>query len=218
MTRTRVFIADDHPVVRDGLRFTIERDAAGIVVAGEADNGRGALAFADRQHADVYILDVTMPELNGIDTARMLLERDSEARILMLSFHDSPAIVEAALASGARGYILKQNATHDIVKAIREIRRGRYYVSPSISRDIVESARQGRRRPSSGPVGRILTSREREVLQMIAEGLTSREIAVRLSVSVNTVRAHRSRLMSKLDVHKETDLVRHAVQRGMVHI
>ncbi len=219
MAGVRVFIADDHPVVRDGLRFTIERSGRGLSVVGEAANGRDVLAFAATGRVDVFILDVTMPELNGIDTARMLLAADPAARILMLSFHDSKAIVEAALQSGARGYILKESATQDVVAAIREVMRDRYYLSPAISHVVIEGFLESRRaQTATGLAGQPLTPRERETLQLIAQGLTSREVAERLDVSVNTVRVHRRRLMAKLDVHKETDLVRHAAQRGMVQM
>jgi two-component system, NarL family, response regulator NreC len=217
MARVDVFIADDHPVVRDGLRFTIERSGGDIAVVGEADNGRGVLACVGTLHVDVYILDVTMPELNGIDTARLLLAANPEARILMLSFHDSKAIVEAALRGGAHGFILKESATQDIVEAIRAVMRGDCYLSPSLV-DIVRRGPAGRYVASGSLPGQELTARERETLQLIAEGLTSREIAGRLAVSVNTVRVHRRRLMAKLDVHKGTDLVRHAAQRGMIQI
>jgi DNA-binding NarL/FixJ family response regulator len=214
----RVVIADDHPVVRDGLRLTIERSAEDIQVVGEADTGREVLALAQDQAVDVYVLDITMPDLNGMEAMRRLLRADADTRVIILSLHDSRGFVEEAIQSGARGYLVKESATRNIVQAIREVHAGNFFLSPAVSSFVVTDYLGRETAPSPPPASRVLTSREREVLQLIAEGLTSKEIAARLGLATNTVRVHRNKLMAKLDIHKETDLVRYAVKQGIAKL
>jgi two-component system NarL family response regulator len=215
----RVLIADDHPVVRDGLRMTIERSGKDIQVVAEASDGMEVLKLAAKDSADVYILDITMPAMNGIETARELLKKAPAAKIIMLSLHDTKALVEEALAVGARGYLTKESATRDVVDAISEVRAGRYYLSPRIAHHLVNAGQKGKRRSRNlRPGPGALTGQEKKVLQLIAEGHSGKEIAVLLGLSAHTVHAHRSSLMAKLDIHKQADLVRYAIREGIAKL
>lgn len=212
-----VVIADDHPIVRDGLRLTIERNAPDFHIAGEAANGREVLKLAQRHAVDVFVLDITMPGLNGIETARRLRRKDRDCKIILLSLHSTRAFVKEALACGARGYIVKESATHDIIQGVREVHRGKFFLSPSISSYLVEGFVLGTDMKKKSPLAQ-LTSREREVLQLVAEGLSSKEIAEKLGIALNTVHVHRNNVMHKLKIHKETDLVRYAIREGVAKL
>jgi DNA-binding NarL/FixJ family response regulator len=214
----RVLIADDHPVVRDGLRFSIERSDRGIEIVAEASNGVEVLTLAESSPVDVFILDITMPELNGIETARELVRRQPSAKIIILSFHSSRAMVEQALAAGARGYLTKETATRNVVEAVRQVHAGQSFLSPDVAHLIVEDdvGRDVRNR-AAGP-GPPLTPQEKRILQLIAEGLSTKEIAVKLDRSENTIHAHRNHLMAKLGLRKSTDLVRYAIREGIAKL
>lgn len=211
----RVLIADDHPIVRDGLRFCIERWGKNIEITGEAQDGMEVLQLAKKHPIDVFILDVAMPLLNGLDTTRALLREQPTAKIIVLSFHTTRGVVEEAMRAGARGYLTKETASQHIVEAVRQVAGGRSYLSPDVDRFMVELAFKGHRGRRNQRTG-ALTVQERRVLQLIAEGKTSKEIASLLSVATNTVHAHRKNLMAKLDVHKQTDLVRIALRDGII--
>jgi len=210
-----VIIADDHPVVRDGLRLTIQRKAKDIRVVGEADDGLEVMDLANRRRADVYILDITMPRLNGIQTTRRLLRMQPDAKIIILSLHGGQGFVEESLENGAKGYIVKESATRDVIKAIRQVYKGDVFLSARVSKHIVEGFSLKRRRSRHTSKAR-LTPREKDVLMFIAQGLTSKEIADKFKVAPNTVHVHRNNLMTKLDIHKETDLVRYAIRQGLI--
>jgi DNA-binding NarL/FixJ family response regulator len=212
----RVLIADDHPVVVDGLRFSIERSDSGIEIVAEASNGLEVLKHAENSPADVYILDITMPELNGIETARELVRRHPSAKVIILSFHNSRAMVERALEAGARGYLTKETATKNIVEAIYQVRAGHSFLSPDVAHLVVEDYVGRDHRDRATRQGTPLTAQERRVLQLIAEGLTTKEIASKLKRSENTIHTHRNHLMTKLGVRKGTDLVRYAIREGIV--
>jgi two-component system, NarL family, response regulator NreC len=214
----RVLIADDHPVVRDGLRFSIERSDSGIEVVAEASNGLEVLRHAESSPVDVYILDITMPELNGIETARELVQRQPSARIIMLSFHNSRAMVEQALAAGARGYLTKETATRNVVEAICQVRAGHSFLSPDVAHFVMEAYAGRDDRIRTARRGASLTAQERRVLQLIAEGLSTKEIAVKLDRSENTIHAHRNHLMAKLGLRKGADLVRYAIREGIAKL
>jgi DNA-binding NarL/FixJ family response regulator len=200
----RVLVADNHPIVRDGLRFILAR-AGDIRVVAEAGDGAEALKLAASHAVDVFILDITMPGVNGLSAARALLARDGAAKIIMLSLNDTRAFVDAALAAGARGYLTKTTASQLVVHAVREVHAGRRYLGPDVARAGANPASRGR----------ALTLQEGIVLQLLGEGRTVLEIARQLGRSVNTVRAHRRNLMAKLDVHKQTELVRLAIREGL---
>jgi len=214
----RVVIADDHPLVRDGLRFSIERSGLDIAVVGEAADGAALLELLARCTADVVILDITMPLMNGLDAARTLLRRQPDTRIIMLSFSSTRAFVEEALSIGARGYLTKETAGRNLVEAICEVHAGRFFLSPDITQHVVRRTVPDADRASRTGAGTALSLQERRVLQRIAEGRTAKEIAVELGRAVNTIQAHRKSLMAKLGIHKQADLVRYAVREGIAKL
>lgn len=210
-----VVIADDHAVVRDGIKTIVERIGKDIKVIGEAANGNEVLEMASEKRADVYVIDIAMPGLNGIETADRLMKMDPENRIIILSMHDNRTFVEKALRCGVRGYILKENAVEEIVHAIREVYTGGCFLSPKISKFMVSGffGRRGHYKQYQKVID--LTRREKQILQLIAEGFTGREIAGQLNLSLNTVHVHRKNVMRKLDIHKQTELIRYAFKEGI---
>lgn len=215
----RLVIADDHPVVRDGLRLTIERSGRDIRIVGEANDGLEVLKLASSTAVDVFLLDITMPHQNGIETTRELLRRSPTAAVIILSLHDTKVMVEEALAAGARGYLTKEMATQTVVEAVTQVHAGRSYLCPRIAHFVIEAGVQKRRLPRRRGAGtEALTRQERRVLQLIAEGHGNREIAALLGLSPNTIHVHRTHLMAKLDLHKQADLVRHALKAGIAKL
>jgi DNA-binding NarL/FixJ family response regulator len=206
----RILLAEDHVIVRQGLRALLEQ--AGMAIVGEASDGPEALRIAHEQHPDVAVLDIGMPHLNGLETARRLREGFPQTKIVMLTMHAEDPYVLEAMQAGADGYILKTQATLDLVKAIQDVLQGEIYLSSRISRAIVKAYLSRSALPPDP-----LTSREREVLQLIAEGETTKEIAWRLGLSAKTVESHRIKLMHKLDIHDTATLVRYAIRRGLTH-
>ncbi len=215
----RVVIADDHPVVRDGLRLMIERSGKDIVVVGEAADGMEVLKLATAKPADVFILDITMPKMNGMQTAAALLKTSPAAKIIMLSLHDTKTMVDEALAAGARGYLTKEMATRTVVDAVIEVHAGRYYLCPSIVHFIVDNAFIGKRAAGRRGVARVMLSgQEKKVLQLIGEGHSNKEIASMLDLSGNTIHAHRNSVMAKLSIHKQAELIRYAIKAGLAKL
>ena len=219
MTRSlapiRVIIADDHALVREGLTAVLERTTNDILVVGEASGGNQALEVARRTPADIYVLDISMPSLNGLEVMARLLRRDKQAKIIILSMHEDKATIERALRAGARGYLAKISATGDIARALRTVYSGRYYLSPSLS-DVIAILLDDTDGYSGSPSAGQLSSKEREIIQMIAEGQGNKQIAYLLKISPHTVHAHRHNIALKLDIHKQTDLVRYAIKEGIV--
>jgi len=208
---TRILLADDHLVVREGLRALLE--AAGFKVVGEARDGREAIKLANILEPEVTVLDIGMPGLNGVDACRELLRDLPDMRIIVLTVHAEDAYVVEALRAGARAYVLKTQAGSDLVRAIGEVTQGRIYLSPSVSSAVVQAFLAGSTSPADP-----LTPREREVLQLIAEGRSTKEAAGILGVSVKTAETHRTRLMTKLDIHHTAGLVHYAIRRGLVRV
>jgi two-component system, NarL family, response regulator NreC len=204
----RILLAEDHVMVRQGLRVLLER--AGMVVIGEASDGQEALRLAHEYTPDVAVLDIAMPSLNGLETARRLREILPQTKIVLLTMHTEEPYVLEALQAGAVGYVLKTQAAGDIVQAIRDALQGAIYLSSRVAHTVVQ-AYLTRSSLSPDP----LTSREREIVQRIAEGQTTKEIASALGLSVKTVESHRSSLMRKLDIHETATLVRYAIRRGL---
>jgi two-component system response regulator NreC len=204
----RILLADDHVLVRQGLRGLLEQ--AGMAVIGEASDGQEALRIAHEQHPDVAVLDITMAHLNGIETARRLRDALPQTKIVLLTVHTEDPYILEAMHAGVVGYVLKTQAVADLVQAIREVFRGEIYLSPRVSRAVVKAYLTRSDLPPDP-----LTSREREILQLIAEGQTTKEIAWRLELSVKTVESHRIKLMRKLDIHETATLVRYAIRRGL---
>jgi two-component system response regulator NreC len=204
----RILLADDHVVVRQGLRALLEQ--AGMAVVGEASDGPEALKIAREQHPDVAVLDISMPHLNGLETARRLRESLPQIKTVLLTMHTEDPYVLEAMRAGVVGYVLKTQAAADIVQAIRDVLQGEMYLSSRVSSAVVKAYLARSELPPDP-----LTSREREILQLIAEGQTTKEIAWRLGLSAKTVESHRIRLMRKLDIHETATLVRYAIRRGL---
>ncbi len=216
MEKIRVFLVDDHTVVRQGLRRILESDEE-IEIVGEAGDRRTAIDLVQRLRPHVVVMDVAMPELNGIEATRQITKRVEGAKVLVLSMHGDDVYVRQALKAGARGYLLKDSEDLDLIKAVKAIRGGGSFFSPPVSK-VVLSGYLGDRPDADGDDGvSRLTDREREVLQLIAEGKTNKEVAHALSVSVNTVETHRKHIMEKLDLHNTAELVRFAIRTKIVH-
>ena len=213
MTPARVVLADDHTLVRAGLRKLLE-SLPEVTVVGEADDGLALLAMVQELQPELALLDIAMPGLNGLETAARLSRTAPGLRMLMLSMHQNEEYVRQALRNGAAGYMLKDAAPMELALAVRAVLRGEVYLSPSVSKGVVSDYVQRLR--SEEPSGTGLTPRQTEVLQLIAEGHSSKEIARRLSLSVKTVETHRSQLMKQLDIHEVAGLVRFAMRNGLV--
>lgn len=210
----RVLLADDHELVRDGLRLLMER-AGDLIVVGEAGNGREAVLLAKELRPDVSVIDVAMPELNGIEATRQILELVPESQVLILSMHANLEYVFRAFASGALGYIIKASGSAELVAAVRTVHAGRRFLSPRLSEEMVdEYIRQRFAAPDEDPLD-LLSAREREVLQLVVEGLASREIADRIHIAASTVDTYRSRIMRKLGLQSLVALVVFAIDHGV---
>jgi DNA-binding NarL/FixJ family response regulator len=210
MKRTRILLADDHAVVRQGFKMILAAQPD-MEIVGEAGNGREAVELAQKLKPDVVVMDVAMPELNGIEATRRVNEALPHARVLALSMHKDSVYVREVLRAGARGYLLKDSGADDLVSAVRSVARGEGYLSPAVSDAVLDDYRKH----VTDPID-LLSSREREVLQMLAEGKTNKEIAGVLNLSVYTVDAHRGRIMEKLNLHSINELVRFAVRNGLI--
>jgi len=206
----RILLVDDHAVVRQGFRMILAAQED-MEIVGEAGNGREAIAKAAELHPDVVVMDVAMPELNGIEATRRLAETSPQTRVLALSMHKDFVYVREILRAGARGYLLKDSIDVDFLTAVRAVARGEGYLSPAVSDAVLTDYRKH----VSDPLD-LLSSREREVLQMIAEGKTNKDVAGVLNLSVYTVDAHRGRIMEKLNLHSTGELVRFAVRKGLI--
>lgn len=205
----QVLIVDDHPLIRQGMRSLLEKH--GFTVVGEAADGREATQLAQELEPDVAVLDLAMPLLNGLDAAREITRTSRRTKTILVTIHTADQYVLEALQAGVRGYVLKSQATAELVQAIQEVIRGGRYLSPGISEAVVQAYLAKTDLPADP-----LTPREREVLQLIAEGKTTKDIAGLLGVSVKTIESHRVRLMEKLDIRQTAGLVRYAIRRGMI--
>ena len=212
----RVLVADDHTIVRKGLCSLLEMEE-GIVVVGEAEDGREALSKIDSCRPDVVLLDISMPGLNGIETTRRLRRQHPEIKIVILTMHLNEEYIFEALRAGASGYLLKRTAPTDLISAIHAAHRGESYLSPSVSRKVIDQyIQQGGDRAELHDPFDTLTSREREVLQLIAEGRSTSAISSLLFISVKTVESHRSNLLRKLQVKSTAELTQYAVRKGLI--
>lgn len=209
-SKIRVLLVDDHTILRRGLR-AILGSQEDMEVVGEAQNGREAVDEASRVKPDIILMDIAMPDLNGVEATRQICQEQNGARIIALTMHRDAVYVREILRAGARGYLLKDSEDAELVRAIRLVAKGEAYLSPSISDAVLSDYR----RHVSNPLD-VLTSREREVLTMVAEGKTNKEIANELKLSVYTIESHRGSLMEKLNLHNTGDMVRFAIRNGLV--
>jgi DNA-binding NarL/FixJ family response regulator len=216
MAALRLLLADDHEIVRKGLRSVLEaqRDCE---VVGEAADGRQAVALAKELSPDIVILDISMPLLNGLEATRQILKIRPQTKVLILTMHESDPLIRDVLDAGARGYILKTDAGRDLVTAVESLRRNKTFFTSRVSQMILDGFLKGDARPSDTDNGGIrLTPRQREIVQLLAEGKSSKEVAVALDLSVKTAETHRANIMRKLDCHSVSEVVRYAIRNKII--
>jgi two-component system response regulator NreC len=206
----RVVLADDHVLVRQGLRSLLEREGFQIVT--EASDGQEALRHVQSLKPDIVVMDITMPVLNGLEAARQMSLSSPQTKTILLTQHVEEQYLSEALEARVKGYVLKSQVASDLIQAMRQVSRGGVYLSPGVSSAVMEAYRTRSEKPKDP-----LTSRERQVLQLIAEGKSTRDVASLLGISAKTAESHRTRLMKKLDIHETASLVLYAVRRGIVH-
>lgn len=211
-----VMLVDDHPIVRQGIKSILSQEPD-IKIIAEASDGNEAIRLAKVKNPDVIVLDIALPHMNGLEASYHILKQNKDVKILILSMHETRAFIEKALSYGVKGYLLKEDAPDEIVPAIREVYKGKFYLGSKISDFVVHeyaSKKKGVQLKSLS----ILTPRERELLQLIAEGLNSKDIAQKLNLSVKTVLVHRNNIMQKLDMHTQAQLIRFALKEGIISL
>jgi len=211
----RILLADDHKIMRDGLRSLLEKQSDMEVVA-EAENGRTTVQLAQKLLPDVVIMDIAMPDLNGIEATRQIIATAPSVKVLALSMHPNRAFVTGMLSAGASGYLLKDSAFEELARAIRVIVMNQTYLGLGITKAVVKD--YVRHLSATGPSAPHLSPKEREVLQLLAEGVTTKQIASRLYVSVKTIETHRQKIMEKLDIHSIAELTKYAIREGLTHL
>ena len=215
MTRPRILMADDHSLVLAGLRKLVEEEGN---VVGTVEDGRALVEEAQKLRPDLILLDISMPLLNGLDAARQLTKLVPDSKLIFLTMHTTPTYVTEAFKLGAAGYLIKQSATAELKHAIQAVLSGQHYITPSVTKEMLGT----KLHPAAGPVCKrpvtALTERQREVLQLIAEGKGTRVIASMLNISIKTVEFHRTRIMEELNLHSIADLTRYAVSEGLVSL
>ncbi len=211
----RILLADDHNIIRDGMRLLLERQP-GFTVVGEAADGREVVQLAQEQSPDVVVMDIAMPNMNGIEATRRIVERSSAIGVVILSMHYDESYVIRSLKAGARAYLLKDAVKTELIAAIQAVAQGRSYFSPKISRILQEDFVQLLGRRGGDDSYDLLTEREREILQLIAEGKTNKEIACHLNLSLYTVDTHRTHILQKLNLHSVPELILYAVRKGII--
>jgi DNA-binding NarL/FixJ family response regulator len=215
MKTIRILLADDHTVVRKGLRLLLESQP-GLSVAAEAADGRTAVALAEHDPPDVVVMDVAMPTLNGIEAARQITSKLPQTAVVFLSMHSDESYVLKALKAGARGYLLKDSAEHDLIQAVHAVTQGKSFFSPAISRMMVEDYMRELQERQIEDSYELLTTREREVLQLLAEGKSNKEVASVLNLSLYTVETHRGNILQKLNLHSGAELILYAIRKGVI--
>ncbi len=218
MKKIRVVVADDHTIVRKGLCAILEGETE-IEVVGEAEDGREAIKKVEQLQPDVVLLDITMPILNGLEATRQLRKRYPKLKILILTMHDNEEYVFETLRAGASGYLVKRSAPNELISAIKAVYREGSFLSPAVSKKVIdEYVRVGPKKVKEDEEYAKLTEREREILQLIAEGRANREIAELLNISIKTVESHRSHLMDKLNIRNIAELTQYAIRKGLISI
>jgi len=215
MSNIRVLLADDHTIMRKGLRLLLERQP-NITVVGEASDGRECVELAQAEKPDVVVMDLAMPNLNGIEAARQIVGQNPEIAVAVLSMHSDESYVIRALKAGARAYLLKDSAESDLIGAIKALSDGKSFFSPAISRLLVEDYMRALERKGVEDSYELLTTREREILQLLAEGKSNKEVANMLNLSLYTVETHRTHILQKLNLHTVPELILYAVRKGII--
>jgi two-component system response regulator NreC len=215
MNPVRILLADDHTVMRNGLRLLLERQPH-LQVVGEAADGRQAVALSESANPDVVIMDIGMPNLNGIEAARQIVNRNPRTAIAILSMHSDESYVIRALKAGARAYLLKDSAEADLLAAVRALTEGKSFFSPAISKILVEDYMRQLESRGAEDTYELLTNREREILQLLAEGRTNKVVANMLNLSLYTVETHRTHILQKLNLHSVPELILYAVRKGII--
>lgn len=213
----KVVMADDHVIVRQSIRSVLERKRSDIKVVAEVSNGKELLQVAKEQKADVYIVDISMPILNGIDATQKLVKIQPDAKIIILSMFDDRVSVENAVKAGANAFVVKEATINEIIEAIDEVCAGKFFLCSQVAkyliRGFLDNSTDGRRVPKGH-----LTHKERQILQLISEGFSSKKIAEEFKLSLNTIHVHRNNIMRKLNIHKQAELIRYAIKEGIAHI
>lgn len=217
MTKIRVLLAEDHTIVRKGIRSLLDEEQD-IEVVGEAEDGRAAVAQAEALLPDIVVMDHTMPLLNGLEATRQVRKLLPETRVLILTMHTNEEYVFQFLQAGAAGYLVKQTAPTDLIAAIRAVHGGDSFLSPAISKTVIEQYVRSGEAAGKSVTDSALTEREREVLQLIAEGFSNQEIGQQLTISTKTVGVHRLNLMQKLDLHNLADVTKYAIRTGIISL
>jgi DNA-binding NarL/FixJ family response regulator len=211
---TKVLLVDDHAILRDGLKMVLDAQP-GITVVGEAENGREALDLVEELHPDVVVMDIAMPQMNGAEATRQIKRRFPQTRVVILTMHENQQYLMQIVNAGATGAVLKRSAGSELVTAVKAASRGESFFSPSMASMLLEDYRV-RLQEDEPDDADMFTEREREVLQLVAEGKTNKEISDLLTVSIKTVQTHRAHIMEKLGAHDRTDLVRYAMRKGII--
>jgi DNA-binding NarL/FixJ family response regulator len=215
MSRTRILIADDHGIVRQGLQFVLQREAD-MEVVGDAEDGRQAVAFAEKLHPDVVVMDIGMPNLNGIEATTQILRHSPDTKVIILSMHEDEVYLVRALAAGVKGYLVKGSAFADLPGAVRAVVAGKCFFSPSISKLLAEEYTRQVQLKQLEDSYDLLTDREKEILQLLAEGKSNKEAATVLDISPYTVETHRNHFMQKLGLHNTAEIVLYAVRKKLL--
>lgn len=214
--KRKIVLADDHAIVRNGVKAVLEKLGKNMEIVAEISNGKDLVDYAQKHGADVYVVDISMPVLNGIEAVERIVRRNPDAKVVMLSMYDDCVSVEKSLKAGAKGFIVKVSTADEIVDAIEEVAAGRFYLCSKVSKYIVQGflgKSSSRKRDVTG-----LTPKEKEVLQLIAEGYSSKQIAKSFNLSLNTIHVHRNNIMKKLGIHKQAELVRYAIKEGIAQL
>jgi DNA-binding NarL/FixJ family response regulator len=215
MSEIKVLLADDHGLVRKGLRFVLEHEP-GIEVVGEAVDGREAVRMAEELNPSVIIMDIAMPNLNGIDATSQIVKRDAAVGVIILSVHSDESYLLRALNAGAKGYLLKDSAELDVVRAVQSVARSRPFFSPAIAKTLLDDYMRYLQQRHMEDSFELLTDREKEVLQLLAEGKSNKEVATLLDLSLYTIETHRTHLMQKLNLHNTAEIVLYAVRKKII--
>ncbi len=215
MNKIRIILADDHTVIRSGLRMLLERQTD-MEVIGEAADGREAVDLAERESPDVAVIDIAMPNLNGIEAARQVVAKNPKVSVVILSMHSDESYIMRALKAGARAYLLKDSAEGDLIRAVRAVYEGKSFFSPTVSKLLLEDYVRQLQLKEKEDSYELLTTREREILQLLAEGKSNKDVANMLNLSLYTVETHRAHILQKLGLHTVPELILYAVRKGII--